>query len=162
MIQKGCLIVVDRYYLNKCLSPKNLWLFTSLHDTLMVIDISSHPWNWEQKPLNLGRVPKRKFHLPSIDFQYLFPPPGKHHISHQTKKRLDNLFNSTICLQKGICQLAFRIYNIHSRIQRFKHSTFVSFTEGIHNIPSSELTYPTWGKGKSLTQKCLSMGPGIC
>ena len=33
------------------------------------------------------------------------------------------------------------------------------WTEGSYKlIPSRELTYPTWGKGKSSTQKCLSMG----
>ena len=81
-------------------------------------------------------------------------------ITYPTKRRkVGQPFQLKKVPSKGdtVCQLVFRIYNIRSRLQGFKDSTFVSFRDGIH-IPSRELTYPTWGKGKSSTQKCLSMG----
>jgi len=41
---------------------------------------------------------------------------------------------------------------------RSQHFVEISLEKTLERIPSRELTYPTWGKGKSSTQKCLSMG----
>ena len=49
-------------------------------------------------------------------------------------------------------------YQHQMEIQRTLRESEISWKAQKKGIPSRELTYPTWGKGKSSTQKCLGRG----